>query len=182
MLDSNKSRLFSHDLTVDKRCFKMKESGKTIPEVFCMKPLNNMSKDDNIKADISIITNQMCHCKVPNDQTTMLIRFRRSKTLCILLAILLLIVCPCLIYLFVKSKHLTIPSVTSNLLLHQPPITDQRSIFHIRSLDNVFISVKTTKKYHYPRLIIQLETWVSLARAQVLLYRIWNRQTKSVSR
>ena len=35
------------------------------------------------------------------------------------------------------------------------------------TLENVFISVKTTRKYHYPRLIIQLETWVSLVKSQV---------------
>ena len=31
-------------------------------------------------------------------------------------------------------------------------------------LNQVFISIKTTSKYHYPRLIILLETWVSLVK------------------
>ncbi len=35
-----------------------------------------------------------------------------------------------------------------------------------RVLRDVFISVKTTKKYHHPRLVIQLETWVPLVKEQ----------------
>ena len=34
-------------------------------------------------------------------------------------------------------------------------------------LNSLFISVKTTQKYHYPRVIVQLETWASLVREQV---------------
>jgi hypothetical protein len=34
-------------------------------------------------------------------------------------------------------------------------------------LSNVYLTVKTTKRYHYPRLVILLETWVSLVKAQV---------------
>ena len=34
-------------------------------------------------------------------------------------------------------------------------------------LNDLFISVKTTKKYHHPRLVILLETWVSLVKSQV---------------
>ena len=33
-------------------------------------------------------------------------------------------------------------------------------------LSDLFISVKTTKKYHHPRLVILLETWVTLVRSQ----------------
>ena len=35
-------------------------------------------------------------------------------------------------------------------------------------LSELFISVKTTKKYHYPRVIVQLETWASLVKEQVI--------------
>ena len=35
------------------------------------------------------------------------------------------------------------------------------------TLRDLFISIKTTKKYHHPRLVILLETWVSLVKAQV---------------
>lgn len=34
-------------------------------------------------------------------------------------------------------------------------------------LSDLFISVKTTQKYHHPRLVILLETWVSLVKSQV---------------
>ena len=34
-------------------------------------------------------------------------------------------------------------------------------------LSNVLITVKTTHNYHYPRVVILLETWVSLVRSQV---------------
>ena len=36
-------------------------------------------------------------------------------------------------------------------------------------LSNVLITVKTTHNYHYPRVVILLETWVSLVRSQVSL-------------
>ena len=35
-------------------------------------------------------------------------------------------------------------------------------------LNNLFISVKTTQRYHYPRVIVQLETWASLVKEQVI--------------
>jgi hypothetical protein len=34
-------------------------------------------------------------------------------------------------------------------------------------LDDIFISVKTTKKYHHTRLRLIIETWFQLARDQV---------------
>lgn len=37
-------------------------------------------------------------------------------------------------------------------------------------LKDLFISVKTTKKYHHPRLVILLETWVSLVKGQVSVF------------
>ena len=48
-----------------------------------------------------------------------------------------------------------------------PLISVTNQLKNNTTLENVFISVKTTRKYHYPRLIIQLETWVSLVRSQV---------------
>ncbi len=54
---------------------------------------------------------------------------------------------------------------------HRPPRPLPSKALHNHfsdtMLDSVFISVKTTKQYHYPRLVIQLETWVSLVRHQV---------------
>ena len=37
-------------------------------------------------------------------------------------------------------------------------------------LDSLFISVKTTQKYHYPRVIVQLETWAALVKEQVSIF------------
>ena len=49
----------------------------------------------------------------------------------------------------------------------------QRNLKEIDSkdiLDSLFISVKTTQKYHYPRVIVQLETWASLVKEQVTFF------------
>lgn len=37
-------------------------------------------------------------------------------------------------------------------------------------LSDLFISVKTTKKYHHPRLVILLETWVTLVKSQTWFF------------
>ncbi|TRY68616.1 hypothetical protein TCAL_03222 [Tigriopus californicus] len=43
--------------------------------------------------------------------------------------------------------------------------------FHLDSvLTDLFISVKTTKKYHHPRLVILLETWASLVKHQTWFF------------
>jgi len=42
-----------------------------------------------------------------------------------------------------------------------------------KTLNDVFITVKTTQQFHYPRLVILLETWVSLVKNQVELFT-WN--------
>lgn len=39
-----------------------------------------------------------------------------------------------------------------------------------RVLSDLFISVKTTRKYHHPRLVILLETWVSLVKGQTWFF------------
>ena len=41
------------------------------------------------------------------------------------------------------------------------------------TLDDVFISVKTTKKFHESRVSLQLETWFNLAREQVSFSSIY---------
>jgi len=38
------------------------------------------------------------------------------------------------------------------------------------TLNQIYISVKTTQKYHYPRLIILLETWASLVKEQTWFF------------
>lgn len=47
-------------------------------------------------------------------------------------------------------------------------ILTQHSKFLITSLNDIFISVKTTVKNHKPRMLLLLETWISSARNQVI--------------
>ena len=42
--------------------------------------------------------------------------------------------------------------------------TENLSPSQLSTLKQVYISIKTTQKYHYPRLVILLETWVSQVR------------------
>ena len=88
--------------------------------------------------------------------------------MCVSLAVLFLLVGLSLVYLFIKVKHSS--TEVSKLHPNQVLLHSHKAPHHSRfdrNLDDVFISVKTTKKYHYPRLIIQLETWVSLVKSQV---------------
>ena len=61
---------------------------------------------------------------------------------------------------------------SSGRLAQQPPLSQlysppyYQSVTHI--LENqLFVTVKTTQRYHYPRLVILLETWASLLKNQV---------------
>ena len=154
-------------------------SSNNLPDVFHLKTLNNVSnKDGNgIKAtDIPIITNPMCQCRCHvhqqpsqsnKDMKLMRPKLLRTKLFCLVVTTFLLVMVGlCIAYLFVKVNHQyhhhhhqTIRPMSP--LVHQPHQVNNRT------LQDVFISVKTTKKYHYPRLIIQLETWASLVRSQV---------------
>lgn len=169
-------------------------STNNLPAVFHLKTLNNVSKKDvsSIKAtDIPIIANPMCQCRChvhkqpsqSNKDTIMnLIRPRllRTKLFCMVITTFLLVMVGlCIAYLFVKVNHQhhhhhrqTIRPMSP--LVHQPHQVSNRT------LQDVFISVKTTKKYHYPRLIIQLETWASLVRSQVLTLRMTNNPAASI--
>jgi len=144
--------------------------------------LNNVSnKDGNgIKAtDIPIITNPMCQCRCHvhqqpsqsnKDMKLMRPKLLRTKLFCLVVTTFLLVMVGlCIAYLFVKVNHQyhhhhhqTIRPMSP--LVHQPHQVNNRT------LQDVFISVKTTKKYHYPRLIIQLETWASLVRSQTWFF------------
>ena len=153
----------------------LKDSSNNLPDVFQLKTLNN-AKESNIKvADIPIITNPVCHCRCHPDHPTSVKEYimnmtrlpkLRTKFLCVvLITFLMVMVGLCLTYLFVKvnnqQQQSRRPVVRPRPLIHQPHQVNNRT------LQDVFISVKTTKKYHYPRLIIQLETWASLVRSQV---------------
>ena len=59
-------------------------------------------------------------------------------------------------------------SSSNPVIVHRPsPLSLTNLNLLNNKLQDVFISVKTTRKYHYPRVIIQLETWASLAKSQV---------------
>ena len=78
-----------------------------------------------------------------------------------------------------KDRHGAGP--LSEFLRPQSPLISVTNQLKNNTLENVFISVKTTRKYHYPRLIIQLETWVSLVRSQVgKTFKKSNRDRKKV--
>ena len=48
------------------------------------------------------------------------------------------------------------------------PLKADSSLSELQNvLNNLLITVKTTHNYHYPRVVILLETWVSLVRSQV---------------
>lgn len=67
--------------------------------------------------------------------------------------------------LFIKQRQISEPKL-ENLNLSIGPLKG--------FLDNIFVSVKTTKKYHYPRLIILLETWVALIPDQTWFFTDWS--------
>jgi len=47
---------------------------------------------------------------------------------------------------------------------------NQRFLSNNSILNQIYISIKTTQKYHYPRLVILLETWVSLVKEQTWIF------------
>ena len=52
--------------------------------------------------------------------------------------------------------------LSSRALPHKSDISGVENV-----LNNLLITVKTTHNFHYPRVVILLETWVSLVRSQV---------------
>ena len=47
---------------------------------------------------------------------------------------------------------------------------NNKTVMNDNILSDVFISVKTTQKYHHPRLVILLETWVSLVKSRTFFF------------
>ena len=72
-----------------------------------------------------------------------------------------------ILFLREKVETKSVNGPLSRFLVPQRPLIPLQHKFRNNTLEEVFISVKTTRKYHYPRLIILLETWVSLVRSQV---------------
>ena len=64
-----------------------------------------------------------------------------------------------------SPKFIHVPATTAKL--RQPPPSIAETNFRRTELNDIFIAVKTTGKYHTWRLDILLETWVALAKEQV---------------
>ena len=111
------------------------------------------------------------------------LRGRRRRWLALLLlAAVLFITATCLPFLvdrLRKSKPSLTPSTSAPPLARVPTLWAQQSIQALHTpqnlgaklvgsplLQELFLSVKTTERFHYPRLVIILETWGSLAKEQ----------------
>ena len=108
---------------------------------------------------------------------TMFLKRQRSKRKLIITSVLVMV-------LFIIASSL--PFIVEKLNNPQPSFTETSPISSIYSLYNrvhhsqhqqvnqdlsqVFISVKTTSEYHYPRLVILLETWISLVKDSVWIF------------
>ena len=108
---------------------------------------------------------------------TMFLKRQRSKRKLIITSVLVMV-------LFIIASSL--PFIVEKLNNPQPSFTETSPVSSIYSLYNrvhhsqhqqvntdlsqVFISVKTTSEYHYPRLVILLETWISLVKDSVWIF------------
>lgn len=84
---------------------------------------------------------------------------------CFLLGVAL----PFMICRIARTSSITGPSLEPEGLRPRPlPLKADHSLSQLQNvLNNLLITVKTTHSYHYPRVVILLETWVSLVRSQV---------------
>ena len=64
-----------------------------------------------------------------------------------------------------STSHLKRPKGLSSFYGRKASQEDSKDV-----LKELFISVKTTQKYHFPRVIVQLETWASLVKEQVITF------------
>ena len=164
-----------------------------IPDVFQLKPINNECWPKEPK-----VLNNSCHCnchhqilmqqhtKEDNLKKFWLgrikdkmaqIKIKRTRVLIVITGILCFIFGLTVPLLFMKVNgggenvqrgiSRKVP-VIGDFRLQSPLISMQHQLRN-NTLQNVFISVKTTRKYHYPRVVIQLETWASLVKSQVML-------------
>ena len=109
-------------------------------------------------------------------------KFKRTKIFVVFVAVLCFILGLLLPILFLREKveSKSVNGPLSRFLVPQRPLIPSQHNFRNNTLEEVFISVKTTRKFHYPRLIILLETWVSLVRSQVSNYQIYTAEQKWV--
>ena len=154
-----------------------------IPDVFHLKPLNNFEPK---------VLNNGCHCNChhqivksqaqPESLWTKLkdnmskYRMKKTRTLVVVIGLICFVLGFAVPFLFLKKGsvyddgHLATNFKKANIesfqRFHRPLLTLQHEIKN-NTLQNVFISVKTTRKYHYPRVVILLETWAALVKSQV---------------
>lgn len=155
--------------------FKMAK--EELPAVFHMKPLNNWPNETKIM-------NNVCRCQChtfeqkedwwQNLKHTMIVKVKKKRVLMAIIGLSCFIFGLAIPLLFIGNSFSTSePASTERPSFASLVHFRNRERHHVDSavvnttLDNVFISVKTTKQYHYPRVIIQLETWVSLVKSQV---------------
>ena len=163
-----------------------------LPDVFHLRPLNNQRmtlKHHNnapqiiLPKDTKILNNVcQCSCHASDEKNSenyyKMIHFRwpklkRTKCLMGLVGLLCFVIGLALPFIFLNRNTNTISATNGPLnrfLVPQRPLIPIQHKIRNNTLEDVFISVKTTRKYHYPRLIIQLETWVSLVRRQVSIH------------
>ncbi len=114
-----------------------------------------------------------CRCQVDNECdgrqcSAWVMRIKKIKVIVFAIALIcffLGLAIPFLVLRSSESKRSS--SYSSDIGIRPIPNSGYWLRNSNNSLSHVFISVKTTRKYHYPRVIIQLETWVNLVKEQV---------------
>jgi len=168
-----------------------------IPDIFYLKPMNNFQQEKQKMNNVVCKCN--CHLHHQENQVlkpervqwakfkqTMFSRVKRTRIIMAMVGIICFafgIAIPFLFHFNTKngagSKEKSFyhnDFMTIQRQKHMiPPIlpqalTNRQHKLRNNSLQDVYISVKTTKKYHYPRLVIQLETWVSLVKDQTWFF------------
>ena len=167
---------------------------KKIPDVFYLKPLNNWHAQETKILNNAVCR---CNCQSHHEKNQvtlnqveknlwakfkqkMVIRVKRIRIVIAIVGLICFALGISIPFLFrvgtkidnekqslrrdfmgIKQRHRIPPPLPPFLKSTQHKLRNN-------SLQDVFISVKTTRKYHYPRLVIQLETWVSLVKSQVI--------------
>ena len=165
-----------------------------IPDIFYLKPMNNFQQEKQKMNNVVCKCN--CHLHHQENQVLkpervqwakfkhkMFTRVKRTRIIMAMVGIICFafgIAIPFLFHFNTKngagSKEKSFYHNDFMTIQRQKPrippilpqaLTNKQHKSRNNSLQDVYISVKTTKKYHYPRLVIQLETWVSLVKDQV---------------
>lgn len=159
-----------------------------LPDVFHLKPLNNQCAANNAPLFKSVVglpnkqTNivhngcvHQCKNSSENEPKTMrLFRLKRSKIIVLLVGLLCFIVGLALPFIYISTRVASSSSpklsLSSFMRPSQRPLIPVQHKIEEHLLENVFISIKTSRKFHYPRLIVQLETWVSMVKSQTWFF------------